>query len=116
MLRAGPSSSSRPGSPAAELVRALEQAGWGLLQLPPSGLHGVALERAMNIVLDQLHDWVTNGYHAVLIGVRGEQASGFELLATSGAKRKIRFDPTPVDLPNVEVFMRVGVDAAMGAS
>lgn len=105
-----------PGTLAAELVRELEQEGWGLVQLPPAGLHGLALDRAMNIVLDQLHDWAANGYQVVLIGVRDEAAGDIDLFLSAGSKRRIWFAPIAIGLPHVGVALRIGVHPEMVSS
>jgi len=47
---------------------ALEASGYGVLQLPPPGKHGLLLA----VIADQVAEYAHHGYAVVAIGVRGE--------------------------------------------
>jgi len=64
-----------PGRARAALPDALgvlEASGYGVLQLPPPGEHGLLLA----VIADQVAEYVHHGYAVVAIGVRGEPGDG----------------------------------------
>jgi hypothetical protein len=50
----------------------LEASGYGVLQLPPPGEHGLLLA----VIADQVAEYAHHGYAVVAIGVHGEPGSG----------------------------------------
>jgi hypothetical protein len=62
----------RAGLP--DVLGVLEANGYGVLQLPPPGSHGLLLA----VIADQIAEYVHHGYAVVAVGVRGE--SGGESL------------------------------------
>jgi hypothetical protein len=50
----------------------LEACGYGVLQLPPEGEHGLLLA----VIADQVAEYSHHGYAVVAIGVRGEPGDG----------------------------------------
>jgi len=50
----------------------LEASGYGVLQLPPPGKHGLLLA----VIADQVAEYAHHGYAVVAIGVRGEPGDG----------------------------------------
>jgi hypothetical protein len=55
-----------------DLLRALEAASYGLLQLPPAGEHGLLLA----VIADQVAEYAHHGYAIVAIGMRAERGHG----------------------------------------
>jgi hypothetical protein len=50
----------------------LEAGGYGVLQLPPPGKHGLLLA----VIADQVAEYAHHGYAVVAVGVRGEPGEG----------------------------------------
>src|SRR5260370_37189070 len=50
----------------------LQASGYGVLQLPPPGEHGLLLA----VIADQVAEYAHHGYAVVAIGVRGEASGG----------------------------------------
>jgi hypothetical protein len=59
---------SRAGETLPDVLRVLEAAGYGVLQLPPPGEHALLLA----VIADQVAEYAHHGYAVVAIGVRGE--------------------------------------------
>jgi hypothetical protein len=55
-----------------DVLRALEAASYGLLQLPPAGEHSLLLA----VIADQVAEYAHHGYAVVAIGVRDEPGHG----------------------------------------
>ena len=55
-----------------DVLGILATGGYGVLQLPPPGEHGVLLA----VIADQVAEYAHHGYAVVAIGVRGEQGDG----------------------------------------
>lgn len=63
-----------PGTAAAlpDVLAALEAGGYGVLQLPPPGRHGLLLA----VIADQVAEYAHHGYAVVAIGIRGKAGDG----------------------------------------
>src|ERR1700726_5363246 len=76
-----------------DVLGVLEASGYGVLQLPPSGKHGLLLA----VIADQVAEYAHHGYAVVAIGVRGEPGGGLHwrrlapLLRHRGAALPPRF-------------------------
>ena len=55
-----------------DVLGVLEASGYGVLQLPPPGEHGLLLA----VIADQVAEYAHHGYAVVAIGVRGEPGDG----------------------------------------
>ncbi len=55
-----------------DVLGVLEAGGYGVLQLPPPGRHGLLLA----VIADQVAEYAHHGYAVVAIGVRGEPGGG----------------------------------------
>ena len=55
-----------------DVLQVLEANGYGVLQLPPAGDHGLLLA----VIADQIAEYAHHGYAVVAIGIRGEPANG----------------------------------------
>jgi len=55
-----------------DVLRILEASGYGVLQLPPPGKHGLLLA----VIADQIAEYAHHGYAVVAVGVRGESGDG----------------------------------------
>ncbi len=55
-----------------DVLAILERVGYGLLQLPPSGAHGLLLP----VIADQTAEYAHHGYAVVAVGVRGQPDNG----------------------------------------
>jgi len=65
-----PRESARSALP--DVLGVLTACGYGVLQLPPPGEHGLLLA----VIADQVAEYLHHGYAVVAIGVRGEPGSG----------------------------------------
>ena len=65
-----PPSRSRARCP--DVLRVLEDSGYGVLQLPPTGRHALLLA----VIADQVAEYAHHGYAVVAIGVRGKSGDG----------------------------------------
>ena len=65
-----PSAPARAALP--DVLGVLEATGYGVLQLPPAGKHGLLLA----VIADQVAEYAHHGYAVVAIGVRGEPGDG----------------------------------------
>jgi hypothetical protein len=61
-----PPDRARPALP--DVLGILASCGYGVLQLPPTGEHGVLLA----VIADQVAEYAHHGYAVVAVGVRGE--------------------------------------------
>jgi hypothetical protein len=55
-----------------DVLSILEASGYGLLQLPPQGQHGLLLA----VIADQVAEYSHHGYAVVAVGLRGEPGAG----------------------------------------
>jgi hypothetical protein len=55
-----------------DVLGVLEAGGYGVLQLPPAGEHGLLLA----VIADQLAEYLHHGYAVAAIGLRGEPGDG----------------------------------------
>jgi hypothetical protein len=55
-----------------DVLGVLEASGYGVLQLPPKGGHGLLLA----VIADQVAEYTHHGYAVVAVGVRGEPGEG----------------------------------------
>src|SRR5437762_4610045 len=55
-----------------DVLGVLEASGYGVLQLPPKGGHGLLLA----VIADQIEEYAHHGYAVVAIGVHGEPGGG----------------------------------------
>jgi hypothetical protein len=55
-----------------DVLGVLEASGYGVLQLPPKGGHGLLLA----VIADQVAEYAHHGYAVVAVGVRGEPGGG----------------------------------------
>lgn len=61
-----------PGAALPDALGVLTACGYGVLQLPPAGEHGLLLA----VIADQIAEYAHHGYAVVAIGVRGEPGGG----------------------------------------
>jgi hypothetical protein len=62
----------RAGAALPNVMDVLEVSGYGVLQIPPPGEHGLLLA----VIADQVAEYAHHGYAVVAIGVRGEPGDG----------------------------------------
>jgi hypothetical protein len=63
----------RPGRAALpDVLGVLEASGYGVLQLPPKGAHGLLLA----VIADQVAEYAHHGYAVVAVGLRGVAGEG----------------------------------------
>src|SRR6202035_2794645 len=55
-----------------DVLGVLEASGYGVLQLPPKGRHGLLLA----VIADQVAEYSHHGYAVVAVGLRGEPGEG----------------------------------------
>jgi hypothetical protein len=55
-----------------DVLGVLEASGYGVLQLPPKGRHGLLLA----VIADQVAEYAHHGYAVVAVGLRGEPGEG----------------------------------------
>ena len=60
------------GTARPDVLSVLESSGYGLLQLPPQGQHGLLLA----VIADQVAEYSHHGYAVVAVGLRGEPGAG----------------------------------------
>lgn len=58
----------RAGAALPDVLGVLEASGYGVLQLPPPGKHGLLLA----VIADQVAEYAHHGYAVVAVGLRGE--------------------------------------------
>jgi hypothetical protein len=78
----------------------LEASGYGVLQLPPPGEHGLLLA----VIADQVAEYAHHGYAVVAIGVRGEPGDGlhWRRLAPLLRHRGVALPPRHLIRPDVD--------------
>jgi hypothetical protein len=78
----------------------LEASGYGVLQLPPPGEHGLLLA----VIADQVAEYSHHGYAVVAIGVRGDPGGGlhWRRLAPLLRHRGVALPPRHLIRPNVD--------------
>ena len=78
----------------------LEASGYGVLQLPPPGKHGLLLA----VIADQVAEYAHHGYAVVAIGVRGEPGGGlhWRRLAPLLRRRGVALPPRHLIRPDVD--------------
>jgi hypothetical protein len=83
----------------------LEASGYGVLQLPPPGEHGLLLA----VIADQVAEYAHHGYAVVAIGVRGEPSGGlpWRRLAPLLRHRGVASPPRYLIRPDVEAVIEV---------
>jgi hypothetical protein len=83
----------------------LTACGYGVLQLPPPGKHGLLLA----VIADQVAEYAHHGYAVVAVGVRGEPSGGLPWRRLASLLRHRGMAPPPRHL------IRTDVDAAAEA-
>jgi len=78
-----------------DVLGVLEASGYGVLQLPPKGGHGLLLA----VIADQVAEYAHHGYAVVAVGVRGEPGRG-AALAPTGSAAATSGRGTPASLPS----------------
>jgi hypothetical protein len=88
------------GAARVDVMGALEVAGYGLLQLPPLGGHGLLLA----VIADQVAEYSHHGYAVVAIGVRGTGGDGlhWRRLAPLLKHRAVALPPRHVIRPTAD--------------
>jgi hypothetical protein len=86
-----------------DLLGVLEASGYGMLQLPPPGEHGLLLA----VIADQIAEYSHHGYAVAAIGVHGEPGEGLHWRRLAPLLRH-----RGVELPPRHI-VRPGVDAAL---
>jgi hypothetical protein len=78
----------------------IEANGYGVLQLPPPGEHGLLLA----VIADQVAEYAHHGYAVVAIGVRGEPGGGlhWRRLAPLLRHRGVALPPRHLIRPDVD--------------
>jgi hypothetical protein len=86
--------------PGLDVLGAMEVNGYGVLQLPPPGQHGLLLA----VIADQVAEYAHHGYAVVAIGVRGILGDGlhWRRLAPLLRHRGVALPPRHVIRPNVD--------------
>ena len=85
-----------------DALEILEAGGYGVLQLPPPGEHGLLLA----VIADQVAEYAHHGYAVVAVGVRGEPGGGLHWRRLAPLLRHRGVAPPPRHL------IRSDVDAA----
>ncbi len=88
-----------------DVLGVLGASGYGVLQLPPVGKHGLLLA----VIADQVAEYARHGYAVVAIGVRGESGDGLHWRRLTSLLRHRGVAPPP------RQFVRVGSDPAAEA-
>jgi hypothetical protein len=86
-----------------DALAVLEAGGYGVLQLPPPGQHGLLLA----VIADQVAEYAHHGYAVVAIGVRGEPGGGLHWRRLAPLLRHRGVAPPP------RFSLRPDVDAAV---
>ena len=93
---------NRARSTLPDVLGVLTDCGYGVLQLPPPGEHGLLLA----VIADQVAEYAHHGYAVVAIGVRGEPGGGLHWRRLAPLLRHRGVAPPPRHL------IRPDVDAA----
>ena len=93
-----PAPSARSSVP--DVLATLERVGYGLLQLPPSGEHGLLLP----VIADQAAEYAHHGYAVVAVGVHGRLDYGlhWRRLARLLRARAVTLPPRHLLRPDAE--------------
>jgi hypothetical protein len=85
------------------VLRAIEASGYGVLQLPPPGQHGLLLA----VIADQVAEYAHHGYAVAAIGMRGTVGDGlhWRRLAPLLKRRGVALPPRHIIRPDVDVAM-----------
>ena len=89
----------------ADALGVLTACGYGVLQLPPPGEHGLLLA----VIADQVAEYAHHGYAVVAIGVRGEPGDGLHWRRLAPLLRHRGVAPPP------RFSLRLDADAAAEA-
>ena len=83
-----------------DVLGILEANGYGVLQLPPPGDHGLLLA----VIADQVAEYARHGYAVAAVGVRGEPGSGlhWRRLAPLLRHRGVALPPRHLIQPDVD--------------
>jgi len=83
-----------------DVLGVLEASGYGVLQLPPKGGHGLLLA----VIADQVAEYAHHGYAVVAVGVRGEPGEGlhWRRLAPLLRHRGVALPPRYLVCPEVD--------------
>lgn len=92
----------RDGAAPPDALGVLEANGYGVLQLPPPGKHGLLLA----VIADQVAEYAHHGYAVVAIGVHGEEGDGLHWRRLAPLLRHRGVAPLPRHI------IRPDVDAA----
>jgi hypothetical protein len=81
----------------------LEASGYGMLQLPPPGKHGLLLA----VIADQIAEYSHHGYAVAAIGVHGEPGNGlhWRRLAPLLRHRGVALPPRHIIRPDVDAAL-----------
>lgn len=82
-----------------DVLNVLETTGYGVLQLPPPGEHGLLLA----VIADQVAEYAHHGYAVVAIGLHGEKDGGLHWRRLAPLLRRRGMAPPPRHLirPNL---------------
>jgi hypothetical protein len=96
-----PSHTARISLP--DVLGVLEANGYGLLQLPPAGDHGLLLA----VIADQIAEYSHHGYAVLAVGVRSEPGDGlhWRRLAPLLKHRGVAQPPRYIVRPEVDVAL-----------
>jgi hypothetical protein len=89
-----------------DVLSILEANGYGLLQLPPAGKHGLLLA----VIADQVAEYVHHGYAVAAVGVRDEPGGGLHWRRLVSLLRHRGVAPPP------RLLIRSGIDAMAEAA
>lgn len=83
-----------------DVLVVLEASGYGVLQLPPPGKHGLLLA----VIADQVAEYAHHGYAVVAVGLRGEPGGGlhWRRLAPLLRHRGVALPPRHLIRPDVD--------------
>jgi hypothetical protein len=86
-----------------DVLSVLEASGYGVLQLPPPGEHGLLLA----VIADQVQEYSHHGYAVVAIGVRGEAGDGlhWRRVAPLLRHRGVALPPRHIIRPDVDAVV-----------
>ncbi|MEA3176652.1 MAG: hypothetical protein QOI59_175 [Gammaproteobacteria bacterium] len=86
-----------------DVLSVLEASGYGVLQLPPPGEHGLLLA----VIADQVQEYSHHGYAVVAIGVRGEAGDGlhWRRVAPLLRHRGVALPPRHIIRPDVDALV-----------
>src|ERR1700761_5700555 len=92
--------SAAAGATIPDVLAALEAAGYGVLQLPPTGKHGLLLA----VIADQVAEYAHHGYAVVAVGLRGLPGDGLQWrrLAPLLRHRGVTLPPRHVIRPQID--------------